>query len=286
MLLLWIDERFTELLQKRHMELWASTGNGGPMRRREKSLGNVTNLLFRNSPILYWCSGQASFFISESCQICFHQVTQKKDPNLTLTIVLTRNKKRNRQTTKRSAETNKKKRITLEKVDVKFPGLIRSKIRRRLIANPKKMTSEMMKTMFFRSCFQFGTHATHFSIWRKMKKKNQQIWWGVCKWGKGDRRSHVRLAVSQAGAILTDWQKLRERRGQDSRQRSGGQQLQESPWWQIVDLEFGIPFPLVLQCQCLLLLLSLVDLPSRGISLLLSQQKQQRKLDYIFSYLE
>lgn len=99
-----------------------------------------------------------------------------------------------------------------------FPGLIRSKIRRRLIANPKKMTSEMMKTMFFRSCFQFGTHATtHFSIWAKMKKKkrtNKFVWW----WGfvqvRQRRPSFPRATSCEPSGGYTDWQKLRERRGQ------------------------------------------------------------------------
>lgn len=124
---------------------------------------------------------------------------------------------------------------------------------------------------------------TLFNLGKNEKKRTNKFvwWWGLCKLGKGDRRSHVRLAVSQAGAILTD--KSYEKGGD-----SAAGWLQESPWWQMVDLEFGIPFPLVLQCQCLLLLLSFSRLAKSGYlppPLLLSQ-KQQRKLDYIFSYLE
>lgn len=55
-----------------------------------------------------------------------------------------------------------------------------------------------------------------FQSGRKMKKKeptNLCGGGGLCKLGKGDRRSHVRLAVSQAGAILTDKSK---KKGGDS----------------------------------------------------------------------
>lgn len=151
------------MLQKRHMELWASTGNGGPMRREKKPRKCDKSFVskFANTLLVGY-----KFFISELPNLFSPSHTEKKTRTWHWRSFELKTQNETDDYQKISQNKKKEKKITLEKVEVKFPGLIRSKIRRRLIANPKKMTSEMMKTMFFRSCFQFGTHATtHFSIW-------------------------------------------------------------------------------------------------------------------------
>jgi hypothetical protein len=207
----------------------------------------------------YFTSGLQAFSF-QSCQICFHQVTQKTDPNLTLTIVWTRNKKMKPTTTKRSAETKRKlpwkKLKWISRFDsIEDPTNVWLLIRKR------------WQVKWWKQCFSgHVSNLAHmlqhtFQSGQKWKKKKEPTnlcgGGGLCKLGKGDRRSHVRLAVSQAGAILTD--KSYEKGGD-----SAAGWLQESPWWQMVDLEFGIPFPLVLQCQCLLLLLSFSRLAKSG----------------------
>jgi hypothetical protein len=125
---------------------------------------------------------------------------------------------------------------------------------------------------------------TLFNLGKNEKKRTNKFvwWWGLCKLGKGDRRSHVRLAVSQAGAILTD--KSYEKGG-DSERRAGYKRAPGGKWW---TWNLESPFLSFFNVNASSSSSPLVDLPSRGISPppASSSQKQQRKLDYIFSYLE
>lgn len=114
----------------------------------------------------YFTSGLQAFSF-QSCQICFHQVTQKKRPELDTDDRLNSKHKTKPTTTKRSAKTKKKKR--------KLPW--------------KKLKWN----------FQVWFDRRSDDVWLLIRKRWQVKWWKQCSSGHVSNLAHMLQHTFQSG---------------------------------------------------------------------------------------